>query len=88
MRVSVPESVLVREIDEEAVILDLNSENYFGLDRVGARVWVALSTSESIQAAYEALLAEFDADVETLRQDLRDFVEELLKQGLIEVSDE
>lgn len=82
-RLSVPEHVLVRELDEEAVLLNLHSKLYFGLDGVGARMWQALTTSVSIQAAYERLLAEYEVEPETLQRDLAELVESLLAQDLL-----
>lgn len=84
-RVRVPEDVLISNLQEESVILNLNSERYFGLDNVGTRMLSALSTSSSIEAAYELLLAEYDVDAQVLRQDLSSLVENLLQQGLVTI---
>jgi hypothetical protein len=78
----------MRELDGESVLLNLQSERYFGLDEVGTRMWVALSTSESIQTAYEDLLSEYDVDAEQLHQDLESLIEKLVEHGLVEVSSE
>ena len=84
-RVRVPDDVLISNLQEESVILNLNSERYFGLDNVGTRMLSALSTSNSIEAAYELLLAEYDVDAHVLRQDLRSLIENLLQQGLVTI---
>lgn len=86
MRVSLPEDVLVRELDGESVILNLKSERYFGLDEVGTSMWQALSRSKLIQDAYEALLSEYDVAPEQLRNDLYQLIEQLVENGLINVS--
>ena len=86
MRVSVPTDVLVRELDCESVLLNLESESYFGLDEVGTRMWSALKTTGSIEAAYEAVLAEYDVDPERLRHDLMELIGKLVEHGLVEVS--
>lgn len=86
MRVSLPEDVLVRELDGESVILNLKSERYFGLDEVGTCMWQALSRSRFIQDAYEALLSEYDVTPEQLRNDLYQLIEQLVENGLINVS--
>ncbi|MBE9227080.1 PqqD family protein [Phormidium sp. LEGE 05292] len=86
MRVSVPEDVLIRELDGESVILNLKSERYFGLDRVGTRIWEVLSTSETIAAAYQTLLSEYDVVPEQLETDLYNLLEQLVQHGLINVS--
>ena len=85
-RVTLPESVLVRELGGESVLLNLESESYFGLDEMGTRMWAALTTSPSIEAAFESLLAEYEVEPEQLRSDLSAFVERLAESGLIDVS--
>ena len=84
-RVKVPEDVLISGLQNESVILNLNSERYFGLDDVGTRFFSLLNSSQSIQAAYEVLLAEFEVDPEILRRDLVEFLNELDEKGLLEV---
>ncbi len=86
-KVSIPDGVLVRELEGESVLLNLNTESYFGLDDVGTRMWAALTGSASIQAAYEALLAEYDVDAERLQADLRIFIDKLAELGLVKLVD-
>src|SRR6266496_3642495 len=86
-RVTQPDEVLVRELDGESVLLNLATESYFGLDPVGTRMWFALTTSPSIEAAYVALAAEYEIEPEQLRADLAHFISSLAQAGLIDVSD-
>jgi hypothetical protein len=83
---SAPADVLIRELDGEAVLLNLKSEAYFGLDEVGTRMWQVLTTSESIEAAYETLLAEYEVEPARLHQDLTGLIDRLVEHGLLEVS--
>jgi len=85
-RVRVPDDVLISRLQEESVILNLDSERYYGLDDVGTRVLAVLMNSESIEAAYQSLLSEYDVDAHVLRQDLLALVENLLLQGIVQVS--
>ena len=82
-RVTVPEGVLISHLQEESVILNLESERYFGLDDVGTRFLTVLTSSESIEAAHQTLAAEYDVDPQVLRQDLLALVEKLVDQGLL-----
>lgn len=84
-RVFVPEKVMFRELEGESVLLNIDTDMYFGLDDVGTRMWLALTQSESIQAAYETLLEEYDIETDLLRRDLTDIVEKLVEKGLLEV---
>ena len=85
-RIEIPEGVLVRELQGESVLLNLDSESYFGLDEVGTRMWNALVTSADTDAACEALLAEYDVAPERLRADLDEFVARLARAGLVRVA--
>jgi hypothetical protein len=84
-RVRIPDDILISNLQDESVILNLDSERYFGLDGVGTRMLTVLSTSNSIEAAYELLAAEYDVDAKVLRQDLTTLIENLLQQGLVSI---
>jgi len=86
-RVAIPDNVMLRELEGESVILDLDSESYFGLDEVGTRMWQLVTESPSIQVAFEALAEEYEVEPETLREDLGELIGTLLDRGLIEVAD-
>ena len=36
------DTVFAQEVDDEMVLLDMNSENYFGLDTVDSDIWQLL----------------------------------------------
>lgn len=86
-RVTVPEEVLVRELDGESVLLNLNNESYYGLDEVGTRMWALLTSTPTIDAAYDALLAEYEVTPEQLRSDMAALLVQLADNGLIQVTD-
>ena len=85
-RVTVPDDVLISQLQEESVILNLDSERYYGLDDVGTRFLSVLTSSESIETAYERLRDEYKVDPQILREDLLVLVEKLVDQGIIEIS--
>lgn len=77
--------VVVAERDGRAVLLDMNSEQYFGLDEVGARIWSALAAGATAEGAARALADEYDAPVETLINDAETFAARLVDARLLEV---
>ncbi|UCE87934.1 MAG: PqqD family protein [Deltaproteobacteria bacterium] len=81
--VRAPEGVLVRELGGESVLLDLESESYFGLDDVGTRMWAAMTRHTSLREAFDELLAHYDVPAETLERDLIALTEELIEHGLL-----
>lgn len=73
----------MQELEGEAVLLDLDSERYFGLDDVGTRIWQHLTTDGRLERVCEAMLEEFDVDAETLRADVLRLVGELASAGIV-----
>ena len=82
-RVTVPDEVLISNLQDESVLLNLDSERYYGLDDVGTRFVSVLTTSDSIETAYERLRNEYDVDPQVLRNDLLVLIENLIDQGLL-----
>ncbi len=86
-RIEIKPDVLVNEVGGEAVLLDLNSEEYFGLDEVGTRIWCRLTTSPTVHIAYEALLEEYDVESLTLQHDIDELIAKLKDHSLVDVHD-
>lgn len=84
-RVETPAHVLVRFLDKESVLLNLETERYFGLDETGTRMWQLVTTSPSINAAYRELQSEFDVESDVLRLHLTDLLGRLVDNGLLQV---
>lgn len=84
-RVVVPAHVLIRHLDGESVLLNLESERYFGLDTTGTRMWELVTTEPSVGLAFEKLLAEFDVEPEPLRIHLNELLSGLVENGLLQV---
>ena len=78
---------MAQDLAGESVLLNLETEEYFGLDEVGTRIWQTLAEKDSIQTALDSLLAEYDVEPEQLQQDVETLIKELLAHGLVEVSD-
>ena len=76
--------VLFRELQGEAVLLDLRSQRYFGLDEVGTRIWQLLAELGRREEVLERLLQEFEVDRQTLARDLETFLSRLEGAELIQ----
>ena len=74
-----------QEVGSETVLLDLQSESYFGLDEVGTRVWQLLQESGDMESIFETILEEYDVEKEQLRKDLDDLVNKLVEAGLVSI---
>lgn len=76
--------VLCQQLEDEAVLLDLRSERYFGLDELGARIWELLGQTADLQQVWQTLRGEYAVDGVTLERDLNRFVTQLLEADLLE----
>ena len=77
--------VLFQEVGGEAVLLNLASERYFGLDAIGTRIWQLIEQGTPVTGIAARIGDEFDAPMETITSDLDKLLERLIEAGLIVV---
>jgi hypothetical protein len=82
-RLTVPETVVYRDLDGEAVLLETGSGTYYGLDEVGTRVWHTLVDRGSIEGAVADLLREYEVTEDRLRADVAELTQNLVDRGLL-----
>ena len=87
-RVSVPDEVLCRDLGTEAVVLNLVSGQYYGLDETAFRMWSLLQQHSQVGSVFQVLLDEYDVDKDELRHDLTSFVDLLCSRKLLDVHGE
>ncbi len=81
------DDVLRRSAGVETVLLDLDSEEFYGLDGVGARVFDLLEQPSRLDDVIDTVLAEYDVDRKTLATDVTALVAELLEKKLLVIDD-
>lgn len=76
--------VIFQKLADGAVLFSTATETYFGLNEVGTRVWELLPpTSSTLDEVCEALGAAYpDAPPATIRQDVTELLDELIREGL------
>ena len=82
------EDTLHRVLEGEAVIVDLTTGTYFGLNETGTRVWEILGAEggATVDAVAAALAAEFDVPEAAAAKDARALLERLATRGLVRVT--
>ena len=81
--VTINGDVVFKEIDGEAVLLDIQRGMYYGLDPIGTRVWQTLVEHGSARPVVASLVEEFDVTQDTLEGDIRRLLGELTANDLI-----
>ena len=75
--------VLCRTIEDEAVLLDLDSGQYYGLNTVGARIWELLGDGHSASSICEVVVQEFEVSEAEAAADVEAFLTALLGKGIL-----
>jgi hypothetical protein len=83
LAVAIAEDVLCQEIDDEVVLLKIQSQQYYGLNEVGAQMWKSLVDSGNVTAAEDSLAKMYEIEEPVLRADLQRLLRDLLDAGLL-----
>lgn len=87
--VSACDDVVAREVAGEAVLLNLASGTYFGLNDTGSMIWQMIDeSSASLEEICDAIEEEYDVEREDIERDVLALVEELVEHGLLMLEDE
>ena len=87
-KISKTAHALVQELVHEAVLLNVETNQYYRLNEDSLRMFTVLTNSATAGEAHAVLAAEYDVQPEELWGDLAAFIDELQKCGLIAVLDE
>lgn len=85
-QVRVKDAVVFRDLEGEAVLLNLESGVYFGLDPVGTQIWHLLLEPCTLQKILDALVDEYEVTKGECADDLLRFIGRLRENELIEIS--
>ena len=81
-----PDEIILQELtDGKSILLNTHSEHYFGLDKIGNSFYNSLVESKTIQEAFHTLNTTYDTDPETLKADLQEFINNLVKRNLLKI---
>ncbi|GAG37963.1 unnamed protein product [marine sediment metagenome] len=74
-----------RIVDEEAVLVNVKQDEVIHLDPVGSFIWSKMDGQAPMQEIADAVVEEFEVDLETALEDALVFARRLLEQGAAEV---
>lgn len=79
--------VLFQELEDEAVLLNLSSGVYFGLNPVGARIWSLAVAGNSAAEVAAQLVREYAVSPEQAAADVARLLTELQQHDLLQYHD-
>ena len=84
-RVKISKRVFAQIVDDEMVLLDTVTQNYFGLDSVGSVMWQTIEEKIVIKDILYTLLEYYEVEEDILKRDLFIFIDSLVNSQLLEV---
>ncbi len=85
VKINVCDNVIFRILGGEAVLLNVSSGTYFGLNEVGTRIWQLISEHGSAEKILEVMLEEYDVERDPLQKDLDKLLKDLLQHDLVSI---
>jgi hypothetical protein len=83
---TIPRNVVTQNVAGQMVLLDLASEQYYGLDPIGAQV-LDLVTTRPLDDALDEMARIYDVDRQTLCADVQELVDDMVAAGLLTPTD-
>ena len=85
-----PETILQRkadllfnEIDGEVVMLSIENSEYYGMDKVGSRIWELLEKPLSFKGLVVKLMEEYEVSEEQCAEETMAFLKKLTDKKLV-----
>jgi len=79
---------LFSEIDNEVVMLNIQSGEYYSLNSIGSAIWKMLSIPSTFEALIKSLMEDYNVDRVTCENDTNEFIEESVSLGIIRISND
>lgn len=83
---SIPAHVSFSVVGDDAFLLNTQTNKYFGLEKVGARLWELLNDGRSLKDAHQTIINEYDVDPVLLEKEILELINHLLENSLVETA--
>ncbi len=80
--------LITSDMDDELVMLSINSGKYHAINAVGKRIWQLLERPMNLPQLCEALSSEFDVDAKRCTEETAGFVAQLFTHNLVKYHDD
>jgi hypothetical protein len=77
------DDALLQQVDDELILLNLTSEQYYALNDTGCRFLTVCLESADLEQAIRTLASEFQVSDPTVRSDLMILIDGLRSRGLV-----
>ncbi len=70
-------------IDDEVVMMSIETGEYYGLNPVASRIWELLETPHTFNQLIDKLMQEFDIDEASCQRDVEAFLKQMMEKKLV-----
>jgi hypothetical protein len=85
-RLRLRDNVHATDIDDAVVIANGSDSDCYGLEFIARRIWQLLDRTGTAAELCDALLNEYDIDRETCEREVLEFLNDSLREGIIEIA--
>ena len=71
------------ELDEGAILLNLNTKFYYNLNETGLKIWQSLGKISNVSEIAGKIVEEYEVDKERAVKSVKRILKELQKEGLV-----
>lgn len=83
MGYKIADNVVFRKIDDEAILLNVDSGHYYTLNNTGSEILEQLIDDKAIEKIAELLSTDFDVDLKSLMADIQEIIDDLINEDII-----
>ena len=84
-KITLSKNVFAQEIDEETIILDSETQEYFSINEIGKVIWSLIEEKKNLEEIKAEMLDMYEVPQEQIEKDLLNFIQALQQKGLIKV---
>ena len=84
-KITLSKNVFAQEIDDETIILDSVTQEYFSINEIGKVIWSLLEEKKNLEEIKAEMLDMYEVPQEQIEKDLLNFIQALEQKGLIKI---
>lgn len=84
-KITLSKNVFAQEIDEETIILDSVTQEYFSINEIGKVIWSLIEEKKNLEEIKAEMLDMYEVPQEQIEKDLLNFIQALEQKGLIKI---
>lgn len=83
MHIQVSPNVIFQELEDELILLNMDTEQYYGLDHTGAMLWKLIERHGDLDAIVDEFCQLYDVSHSQASEDLKKLIENFERAQLV-----